>query len=201
MATATTWKHEPASPEQASKPTEAASRMDFAGIVRDHGKALLARALWLTKQEAHASDLFQGTLERALKAGKFIPDDRVLRWLMTIMHNAFLDERRSECGRRLARNGAEVLEQIADDPSDLAEQPMWRWVDEAALSMCVRALPAAMGQIYALHHGGASYRDLAKELNIPSSTVGTRILRMRRRLRESLLAMVTQDAGGTERGR
>ena len=47
-------------------------------------------------------------------------------------------------------------------------------------------LPDEFRQVYQGHLDGRSYDELARELGIPKNTVGTRLLRARKRLRELL---------------
>lgn len=166
--------------------------LDFSEIVRRHGAALYRRACWLAKSESDAADLFQDTIERALRgARRRIEPPMVGRWLLTIMHNAFIDQRRARAARVVA--GDFPIEALSShEPVDAGESSHWRRVDDEALSACCDRLPRKLRQIFQLHASGASYAEVALHVGIPIATVGTRLWRARRRLRR----MLAESVGG-----
>jgi RNA polymerase sigma-70 factor (ECF subfamily) len=158
---------------------------DFGEIVRDHASALRARALWLTRNQSDAADLFQDTIERAMCAKRQnVGAGAWLRWLLTIMHNLFLDGRRAAAVRRFARNADALIERAASVEEEPAE--LWRTIDDAVVDALIRELPPSMSEMLLMFARGASYSDLSAHFGIPSSTVGTRLMRIRRRLRARL---------------
>jgi RNA polymerase sigma-70 factor (ECF subfamily) len=174
-----------ANDDSAGAHSAGARELDFVAIVVAHGRALHGRALWLTKKESDAADLFQDTIERALAASHKQRDPAlVLRWLLTIMHNTFLDDCRARITRRTVSDSDAVLEQIAWEAP--AKPPRWRTVTDDVVGACIARLPRHMQEIFRMYAAGASYVTLANHFQIPGSTVGTRLLRMRRRLRRLL---------------
>jgi RNA polymerase sigma-70 factor (ECF subfamily) len=173
--------------------TVAPPLLDFASVVEKHGAALYRRAKWLTKSESDAADLFQDTIEHAMRGARK-PDepDLVLRWLMRIMYNLFIDQQRA-CAvwKRVARS-QEVLARVVGEAPD-PRPADWRLVDDAQLSACVSCLPAGMRELFQKYATGTSYPELAAHFNIPQGTVGTRLLRLRRRLRALLCAAMCCD--------
>ena len=88
--------------------------LDFSEIVREHRVALEGRALWLTKSESDAADLFQETLEHALRGPRrALSPEVVRRWLYTIMYNVFLDRWRAQAVRRTVVFDRRLEEQVA----------------------------------------------------------------------------------------
>jgi len=152
-----------------------------------HMSALKARALFLTRDPAAASDLFQDTVERALaKQHRRRDSIRLGSWLMTIMQNLFIDHYRAARTWRFVPNADAILSRL---PESAAEpENLWRKVDDDLLETVIAGLPPAFRHLYLMHAGGASYLEIAKSLGIPPNTVATRLFRVRRRLRQQLTA-------------
>jgi len=163
--------------------------LDFANVVEAHGTVLRARALWLTKSESDAADLFQDTIERALSAARRpLEPDLVRRWLFTIMHNVFLDHKRGfGVRKRVAWSQAVVERTPASEPELVAE---WRLVDDELLWSCIDSLPRTLRAIFRRWLEDVSYEQLAADFNIPLGTVASRLLRSRRRLRALLTSAI-----------
>lgn len=174
-----------------------AKRSDFAELVASHGATLYARALWLTRDESAAADLLQDTFERAIRRGpRNVPTSSLLRWLMTVMTNRFRDDRRAEKVRRCVRDSDRVLQDLPAMEGQSCQ--LWRCVTDATVAGCVDRLPSWMKDMLQLHFAGAAYADLSAHFEIPVSTVGTRMLRIRQRLgkqlRQELKTQLPDDA-------
>lgn len=156
--------------------------VDFAQVVRTHWAALKRRALWLTKTETDAADLVQETLVRAMAAARKQNDPAlVLRWLLTIMLNLFLDDCRCRAARRVVSNSSRALERL---PAVEPEPPsFWRTASDETIGACVAALPACLRDTYRLYVAGWSYKELAQHFQISTDTVGTRLHRIRKAIR------------------
>jgi RNA polymerase sigma-70 factor, ECF subfamily len=173
--------------------TAATRSLDLSAVVAAHGALLQARALWLTKTRSDAADLLQDTWERALRsAPRAIGPDSVPRWLLTIMHNRFLDDRRAQLVRRCVSDGDTYLSQLAAD--DAAAAPLWRTIDEDRLAASISRLPPAMQDMLRMRGDGASYAVLSLHFQIPVNTVGTRLLRIRARLHKHLREALILDS-------
>ncbi len=157
----------------------------FAAAAREHAEFLRGLARRLCRDDAEASDLVQDTFERALRAWSTLPAGANVRaWLVTIQHNLFIDR----CRRRKSRGTVQSIE----DVQLVAEVPpppaAWQQISAEQVQAAMANLPAEFRQVYALHSAGKSYDELARELGIPKNTVGTRLLRARKKLRELLMA-------------
>jgi RNA polymerase sigma-70 factor (ECF subfamily) len=153
------------------------------------GQALVAQlpslrryAAGLAGSVAAADDLVQDCIERALRRADTLERaDRLGAWLRSILHNAFLDDR-----RRLAGRGSRV--DVDDLQNDLALVAPPE--DRGEINDFVRAamtLSTEHRQILLLVGvEGLSYRELADELGVPLGTVMSRLARARARLREAL---------------
>jgi RNA polymerase sigma-70 factor (ECF subfamily) len=139
----------------------------------------------LTRQPALAQDLVQETCRRALETqARFIPGSNLRPWLFCILRNLYCDH------LRRVRRQAVSPEQDVDALPDLRNDPeIWEQLTDADVASALAALPAEPRQAIMLHgFEGKSYAEIAHQLEIPIGTVGTRLLRARRRLCEHLMA-------------
>jgi RNA polymerase sigma-70 factor (ECF subfamily) len=153
------------------------SAMD--GLVEAQIPRLRRYARALTGDAVRADDLVQDTLERAWGRRHLWRAGTDLRaWLFTVMHNVFLNQRRS------ARPPTDFVE--LDDTLPLPARP-----DGVDAQLELRDVARALGQLppefrevlllVALEE--MSYEDVAKVLAIPVGTVMSRLSRSRERLR------------------
>jgi RNA polymerase sigma-70 factor, ECF subfamily len=174
-------------------PTRAPLRFDEA--VRVHEPTLTRLAERLCRSHADARDLVQDTYERALRAWDRLPEDSNVRaWLVTILHNLFLDRcRRARRNPRMDEAGpARALD--VPSPETTAPQP-WAEVTADQVRAAVSELDVEFRRAYEMYAlEGRSYRQIADELGIPTNTVGTRLLRARMKLKRILLHHI--EAGG-----
>ena len=139
-----------------------------------------ARAL--TGDRFLADDLVQDTLERAM--AKFFlwrKTGRLESWLLTIMHNVFINQIKA----RANRPPETVLDEMTVEPATRGGQ---------SDQLEVRDLDSALGHLpieqrevlllVALEE--LSYEETAKILDIPLGTVMSRLSRARERLRQLL---------------
>jgi RNA polymerase sigma factor (sigma-70 family) len=174
--------------------------LDFAEVVKTHWAALKRRALWLTKTDTDAADLVQETLVRAISATRRQNDPAlVLRWLLAIMLNLFLDDCRYRAARRVVSNSARTLERL---PSAEPEPPsLWRTASDERIGVCVAALPACLRETYRLYVCGWSYKDLARHFQVSTDTVGTRLHRLRKAIRRVLCSPGDRPEGAERKKR
>lgn len=155
-------------------------------LAREHESTLYAVALRMSREPSLARDLVQDTFERAMsKLDQFQSGTNARAWLTTIMTNLYVDR----CRKR-AREP--IHEPIEDHPAVVAvqheEAPAWARFSGEQLRVALAALSEDFRRVYELHAiEGRSYDEIAKELKIPKATVGTRLIRARRKLKELLL--------------
>ena len=161
----------------------------FAQAVREHEALLTGIARRLCGNEADAADLVHDTYERALRAWDRYSDRGNLRsWMVAILNNLFIDRCRKT--RRTPRTQAiDDLELPAPEP---ATAPVWSRVTAQQIDAALATLGPEFRRVYELHVRGRSYDEIAAELNIAKPTVGTRLIRARKKLKEALL----RDLGG-----
>lgn len=156
----------------------------FAREVREHEAVLLAIARRLCANASDADDLVQETYERALRSLERYEDRGNLRsWLAAIMNNLFIDRCR-KAKRAPKTEGIEELQIATPEP---AAPPAWANVTPAEVRLALDKIGPEFRTVYELHARGRSYDEIARELGIPKATVGTRLIRARKKLKEILL--------------
>ena len=156
----------------------------MAEAVRAYEGLLVTTARRLCGNEADAHDLVHDTYERALRAWDRYADRGNLKsWLMAIMHNLFIDRCRK--GKRGPKTeGIDEHEVAAPEP---AAPPAWADVTSAQVARALDELGDEFRAVYDLHVAGRSYDEIAQTLGIAKATVGTRLLRARKKLKEVLV--------------
>jgi len=136
-----------------------------------------ARAL--TGDRTAADDLVQDTLERAwTKLYLYRRGTDLRAWLFTVMHNVYVNQRRSARYNAVLNEEMPELAQPARDNDAL----MLRDLDAA-----IRRLPADQREILLLVAlEELSYDQAARALGIPIGTVMSRLARAREKLRAML---------------
>jgi RNA polymerase sigma-70 factor (ECF subfamily) len=138
-----------------------------------------ARAL--TGDRHQADDLVQDTVERALaKQSLWRRGSRLDSWLLTIMHNIFVNQIRSR-----QNQGTEALDELPFEPSERATQHDALEVRDVHAALAL--LPYEQKSVLLLVTlDERSYEDTARILDIPVGTVMSRLSRARDRLRALL---------------
>lgn len=139
-----------------------------------------ARAL--TGDRFLADDLVQDTLERAL--GKFFlwrTTGRLESWLLTIMHNVFINQLKT----RASRAPETLLDDLTVEPAVRGGQSDRLEVRD--LDSALNHLPPDQREVLLLATlEELSYEEIARILGIPVGTVMSRLSRARDRLRQLL---------------
>jgi RNA polymerase sigma-70 factor (ECF subfamily) len=140
-----------------------------------------AARLYGTGCRADADDLVQDTIERALlQASTLVTHPQPRRWLLRVMFNLFIDRqrRRSQRGDRWLQDEEQLLSPPPYEPS------AWELVSDAEVARAMAQLPPLPRGVMQLSIvEKRTYKEISSMLSIPMGTVGTRILRARRRLR------------------
>jgi RNA polymerase sigma-70 factor, ECF subfamily len=156
----------------------------FEPLVRPHLNELFVRALRFERSPVDACDLVQDTLERGLRHfEQFRPGTNIRVWLFTIMFHLFIDRCRRRSHEQLLER-VEAEELPAPEPD---EGNPWDGINDAQLRRALSQLESPFREIVELHcENRCSYREISERLSIPLGTVGTRLLRARRKLRALL---------------
>jgi RNA polymerase sigma-70 factor (ECF subfamily) len=155
-------------------------------LANTHHAALEAFAMKLCRNRSDARDLVQDTFERALatlQSGVSIVNER--SWLYTVLQNLFL-ERLRRAKRQPAASDVDVASDVVAPPR-AEPAPAWLDLTRADLDAAVAQLEPEFRDVYRMHSfEGRAYTEIAAALGIPQNTVGTRLLRARKKLREIL---------------
>jgi len=166
------------------------SIIDFDQIATYHYRRLYQQALRLTRNRDKAQDLTQDTFERCvLRLPTAVPAEKVVSWMLVVMRHLFLDEIRSLACRRQAL--IDVEDCPGAEPDAVEDVPNWQAIPVEDVRQAVRALPDTLRRPYELHvFVNLRYREVGAVLHLPVKTVGTRIHRARRRLRDLLEPLI-----------
>lgn len=138
-----------------------------------------ARAL--TRDAGAADDLVQEALLRAYeKAATYRPGNSLGSWLLSIVHNLFIDQKRRAASEQ--KRNARLID--ARQPA-IAEGEQEQAVYLAEVSARFAALPEEHRAVLSLIGvQGLSYQEAAATLSVPVGTVMSRLHRARAALRE-----------------
>lgn len=156
----------------------------FPEAVGAHDRALFALARRLCGNDADARDLVHDTYEKALRSrGSYTDSGNLKSWLLTILHNLFIDRCRK--ARRAPRTDAiDDVDVAAPEPTS---PPAWASVTVEQVARALGEIGHEFRVVYELHAAGRSYDEIATTLGIPKATVGTRLVRARKKLKDVLV--------------
>ena len=153
--------------------------------VREHQSALYGVALKLCGRPEDSHDLVQDTFERAMRSE--VAPQSARAWLFSVLHHLFIDRQRKKV-RRPQHKSLDEVELAAREPEP---PPAWTALSVDEVRAALDRLEPEFREAYRLHAlEGLGYAEIGAKLGVPVSTVGTRIMRARRKLRELLQAAV-----------
>lgn len=173
--------------EQPEAP-ERGAREALEAVFTEVRPTLLRMAERMCGNRADAEDVLQDTFLRAVRHG--IPPDvrNIAAWLTTMLRNAVVDY----CRKRKRRASHEPMADHHDVPTRLdpdGPEPAWSRIDTDDIRDALGAIDAVYREVYQLHtFEGRTYEQIAHQLGIQGVTVGTRLNRARKKLREVLVA-------------
>jgi RNA polymerase sigma-70 factor, ECF subfamily len=141
----------------------------------------LYRAAWALCGSPHeAEDLVQETFARVLARPRMLRGQDELAYLMTVLRNTFLTERRTAARR--PRASVSTLEDVNPVDPRLGERPA-----EALQTQEIFAAIATLPERYrltliAVDIAGLSHREAAKLLETKEATIATRLFRARQQV-------------------
>ncbi|MPR13093.1 sigma-70 family RNA polymerase sigma factor [Microvirga tunisiensis] len=152
-----------------------AKRMDVIGLLGP----LRRYARSLARDESQAEDLVQDTLVRAYEGrSSFRPGGNLRGWLLSILHNTFIDHRRRHVAElRRLEQAAAVAETAA--PPDQESRVRLQQVQAAFMSLPDEQRAA----LHLVAIEGLPYQEAANALRIPIGTLMSRLGRARVTLR------------------
>jgi RNA polymerase sigma-70 factor (ECF subfamily) len=170
-----------------------APKEEVEDLFRENAASLRMVARRLCRNPAEAEDLVQDTLERALSSiDSFTPGTNSRAWLLSILHHLFIDR----CRRRTREGVVVPVEHLEQQlpMREVEEEPKWAKLSRSDVDQALEKLDPNFREVYRLHVGGRSYEQISKELSIPRATVGTRLLRARKKLKVLLFGEEEPEA-------
>ena len=142
-----------------------------------HVTALRRYARLLAGDASRADDLVQDTLERAcVKWSLWQPGSALRSWLLTIMHNLYLNQRRDW--------RHDDLHAPLDEADEPVHEPLTRLGERIDLQQALARLSPALREVLLLVTVEEyTYAEAASILDIPIGTVMSRLHRAREQLR------------------
>lgn len=172
-------------------------RGSFESTALPHLDSLYRFALGLAGEAQDAEDLVQETMLKAYRAwNRFRAGGNVRGWLMTILRNTFLNQRRRARRANVAEDVMEIEAytvfagaQDADPEGDffgqLVDDSVWRAID---------SLPQGYRETLVLRDvEGMTYDDIAQLLGVNLGTVKSRLFRARKALQPMLRDYAAQE--------
>jgi RNA polymerase sigma-70 factor (ECF subfamily) len=153
---------------------------------------LRQRALMMTRNTASAEDLVHQAIERALcRRAVLRPGSNMVAWLTSVMHNLFIDDCRQLVVQRKSKRDLTYESQGPDEsvvgPMDLVETSDLRAAMNQLRDGDRRLLELA-------YFERISHREISRRLSVKVSTTGTRIHRVKAKLRRLLQRLCEQRA-------
>lgn len=168
---------------------------DAKSIVERYTPTAYAIAFRITGNQADAWDLTQNAMLRVLRSyGTYDPAYTMEQWLSRIVRNLYIDRLRAEGRRRetpLEDKGPDgerlsKVESVAED-GPRPETQVAQDDESAVVRRAVAALPPELSMpVTMVDIEGMSYDEAAKALELPISTLGVRVFRGRKMLKQRL---------------
>jgi RNA polymerase sigma-70 factor (ECF subfamily) len=150
-------------------------RLDVIGLI----EPLRRYARALTRDASQAEDLVQDTLVRAYERHRtFRASGNLRAWLLSVLHNTFIDQRRRQNAELRHSEGMAELT-LSAVPADQESRVRLQQIQQAFLS-----LPDEQRSVlHLVTIEGLSYQEAATTLDIPLGTLMSRLGRARAALR------------------
>jgi RNA polymerase sigma-70 factor (ECF subfamily) len=170
-----------------AEPPEPNAPGDLEAIFAEVRPAFLRMAERACGNRADAEDVLQDTFLRAADHG--IPPDvrKVVAWLTTMLKNAIIDHcrktKRRPSHEPITENHHGLTQLEPDGP-----EPEWSHITLEDIRDALETIELVYREVYHRHvFEHFSYEQIAQQLGIPRVTVGTRLNRARKKLREVLV--------------
>jgi len=174
--------------------SETCHHQHIAELFLVHEPYLRRLAIRLCRSAMEPDDLLQDVLERAMQHyDSLIASGDPRAWMARVMRNLFIDRwRKAITSPWPAALDEEPVAPVSEAPA------WWEELDADDIRARLAELPADLRSPFELFtFEGCSYAEIAERLQIAKNTVGSRVLRARRRLRQVFVSCY--GAGATSR--
>jgi len=173
-------------------PGEDASQLrlrEFAQFVREHETSLFTYVLRMVGNKEDAEDITQEALLQAYRTWLQVDPNGAggyVKWCYRIAHNLAIDSVRKKKPRGVDE---EEVERTADTRALRPEEVYEHRVQAGRMKECIQELEEKYREALILRYQeDMSYEEISKVLELPVSTIETRIHRAKKMLREKLEA-------------
>jgi RNA polymerase sigma-70 factor (ECF subfamily) len=170
---------------------------DISSILISHVPVLRRYARGLVHNKTDADDLVQDALVRALsKMHLFEPGTNLKAWLLSIVHNIFLD------GTRRAKRSRDFATAVIsmDQGGNVTRPNQFHRIELMDISKALAALPAAQrSTLLLIALQGLSYEETAKITGVPVGTVRSRLSRGRSALTAMMNGVTCDEQASAEK--
>lgn len=163
---------------------------NITSLLISHIPSLRNYARSLTRDRSDADDLLQDSLVRALsRMDLFTPGTNLKSWLLTILHNIFLD------GKRKTKRTHEFVKAITWMGGNNVTRPnQLDRIDLRDMDKALAALPITQrSTLFSIALDGLNYEETAKVAGIPVGTVRSRLSRGRSSLKVMIQGVTPQE--------
>lgn len=178
----------PTSPTPGEDPSQLRLR-EFAHFVREHETSIFTYVLRMVGNAEDAEDITQEALLQAYRTWLQVDPNGAggyVKWCYRIAHNLAIDLARKKRPRGV---DDEEVERTADTRALRPEEVYEHRVQAGQLKECIQELEEKYREALILRYQeDMSYEEISKVLELPVSTIETRIHRAKKMLREKLQA-------------
>ena len=153
---------------------------DFIAILISAKPVLMKYALYLTGDKENAKELWQETVVYAyMGRSKFIEGTKIVNWLSDIMRNRYFN---TILKKRNAVSYIEYMATVRQIDNKTPEEQLMVY----DIQKYINSMPQELKEPIRLRILGLSYIDIAKQLNLPITTVKNRLFIAKRVIRKRL---------------
>ncbi len=172
-----------------------AGAVDFEALVHLHARFVFKVAFAVLRNAEDAEDVVQETFFRAYRSGQAGKVERIRSWLARIARRLALNRKSQRAGRREDGNSSDTLHAL---PSIVpgAEESLLQGEKRLLFERLLQSLPSEFRELIGLTAiEGMTTAEAAEILDIPESSVRTRLSRARHLLKVKLAALTEGSYG------
>jgi RNA polymerase sigma-70 factor, ECF subfamily len=174
------------SPDPAEEASQASLRQ-FAVFVRENESSIFSYVLKMVGSREDAEDITQEAFYQAYRTWTQVDPEAAggyVKWCYRIAHNLAIDTLRKKKPRAAEE---EEMERTADERTPRPEEVYEHRVQSGQIKDCIQSLEDKYREVLILRYQEEmSYEKIAEILELPVSTIETRIFRAKKMLREKL---------------